>query len=41
MDGARSSVTIITYILEKIGAEYIFPTDLNMIDGIVSEIFDE
>lgn len=41
MDGARSSVTIITYILEKIGAEYIFPTDLNMIDGIVNEIFDE
>ena len=41
MDGARSSVAIITYILEKVGAEYIFPTDLNMINGIVNEIFDE
>ena len=41
MDGARASVSIITYILEKTGAEYIFPTDLNMIDGIVNEIFDD
>ena len=38
MDGARASVAIITYILEKVGAEYIFPTDLNMIDGIVNEL---
>lgn len=41
MDGARASISIITYILEKTGAKYIFPTDLNMIDGIVNEIFDE
>lgn len=41
MDGARASVAIITYILEKTGAKYIFPTDLNMIDGIVNELFDE
>ncbi len=39
MDGARASIAIITYILEKIGAKYIFPTDLNMIDGIVNELF--
>ena len=41
MDGARASISIITYVLEKTGAKYIFPTDLNMIDGIVNEIFDE
>ena len=40
MDGARVSMTLITYILEKIGAKYIFPTDLNMIDGIVNELFE-
>ena len=38
MDGARASMAIITYILEKVGARYIFPTDLNMIDGIVNEL---
>lgn len=41
MDGARASVAIITYILEKTGVKYIFPTDLNMIDGIVNELFDD
>ena len=41
MDGARASVTIISYILDRIGAEYIFPTDLNMIDGIVNELFEK
>lgn len=40
MDGARVSMTLITYILEKTGAKYIFPTDLNMIDGIVNELFE-
>lgn len=40
MDGARACVTLISYILDKVESKYIFPTDLNMIDGIVNELFN-
>lgn len=40
MDGTRACVTLITYILDKMNSKYIFPTDLNMINGIVNEIYD-
>lgn len=38
MNGTRGANTIVGYILEKVGADFYFPTDLNMIDGIVAEI---
>ena len=41
MNGTRACVTLITYILEKMDSKYIFPTDLNMIDGIVNEFYKE
>ncbi len=40
MEGTRACVTLITYILEKMESKYIFPTDLNMIDGIVNELYN-
>ncbi len=41
MDGTRGANTIVGYILERIGAEFYFPTNLNMIDGIISELRDK
>ena len=38
MNGTRGANTIVGYILEKVGAKRIFPTDLNMINGIVAEL---
>lgn len=38
MNGTRGANTIVGYILEQVGAEFYFPTNLNMIDGIVSEL---
>lgn len=41
MNGTRGANTIVGYILERVGAEFYFPTDLNMIDGIISELRDK
>lgn len=38
MNGTRGANTIVGFILEKVGAEFYFPTNLNMINGIVSEL---
>ena len=38
MNGTRGANTIVGFILEKVGAKRIFPTDLNMINGIVAEL---
>lgn len=38
MNGTRGANTIVSYILENVGAKRIFPTDLNMINGIVAEL---
>lgn len=38
MNGTRGANTIVGYILEQVGAEFYFPTNLNMINGIVAEL---
>ena len=38
MNGTRGCNTIVGYILEKVGTEIYFPTNLNMIHGIVEEL---
>jgi len=38
MNGTRGANTIVGYILDKVGAQVYFPTDLNMIHGIVREL---
>ena len=38
MNGTRGANTIVAYILEKVGAEFYFPTNLNMINGIVHQL---
>lgn len=41
MNGTRGANTIVGYILEKVGAEIYFPTNLNMINGIVEQLQEE
>ena len=41
MNGTRGANTIVGYILEKVGAEIYFPTNLNMINGIVEKLQEE
>lgn len=41
MNGTRGANTIAGFILEKVGAEIYFPTNLNMINGIVQELQEE
>lgn len=41
MNGTRGANTIVGYILEKVGAEIYFPTNLNMINGIVENLQEE
>lgn len=41
MNGTRGANTIVGYILEKVGAEIYFPTNLNMINGIVEQLKEE
>lgn len=41
MNGTRGANTIVGYILEKVGAEIYFPTNLNMIHGIVKQLQEE
>lgn len=41
MDGTRGANTIVVYILEKVKAEIYFPTNLNMINGIVEKLQEE
>lgn len=38
MNGTRGANTIVGYILKQVGADFYFPTNLNMINGIVSEL---
>lgn len=38
MNGTRGANTIVAYILKKVGAEFYFPTNLNMINGIVEQL---
>lgn len=38
MNGPRGVNTVVEYLLEQVGAEYYFPTDLNMIHGIIQEL---
>ncbi len=38
MNGVRGANTIVSYILEQVGAEFYFPTNLNMINGIVEKL---
>ena len=38
MNGTRGANTIVGYILEQVGAEFYFPTNLNMINGIAKEL---
>ena len=41
MNGTRGANTIVGYILEKVGTEIYFPTNLNMINGIVEKLQEE
>lgn len=41
MNGTRGANTVVSYILEQIGAQFYFPTNLNMIDGIVAQLKEE
>lgn len=41
MNGTRGANTIVGYILEKVGAEFYFPTNLNMIHGIIEQIRED
>lgn len=41
MNGTRGANTIVGYILEKVGAEFYFPTNLNMINGIIEQIKEQ
>ena len=41
MNGTRGANTIVGYILKKVGAEFYFPTNLNMINGIIEQIQEE
>ena len=41
MNGTRGANTIVSYILEQIGAEFYFPTNLNMIHGIAEHLREE
>lgn len=41
MNGTRGANTIVGYILEKVGAEIYFPTNLNMINGIIQQLQEE
>ena len=38
MNGTRGAHTIVSYILEQIGAEFYFPTNLNMIHGVAESL---
>ena len=41
MNGTRGGNTITEFILDKVGAELYFPTNLNMIHGIIEQIKEE
>lgn len=41
MNGTRGANTIVGYILKKVGAEFYFPTNLNMIHGIVEQLIED
>lgn len=41
MNGTRGANTIVSYIMEKVGAEFYFPTNLNMINGIVEQLYED
>lgn len=38
MNGTRGCHTVVSYIMHHVGAEFYFPTNLNMINGIVNEL---
>jgi len=41
MNQTRGGNSVVVYLLEKVGAEYYFPTNFNMINGIVAELMEE